>query len=78
MWAFLGNSRNAPRPVNYNTIGLVKWIDVDGARHCSPTEAQGSVHHPLPGFYGLRKNGFEELCPSGGFLSPNTLRVLIR
>ena len=40
IWAFLACSRTAVRRVKYNTIGLVKWIDVDRARYCLPREAQ--------------------------------------
>ena len=48
MEAFLTCSRNAARLVNYNTIGFVKWIDVDGPRNWFQ-KRRASFRRPLPG-----------------------------
>ena len=43
MWAFYLHHRNALRLVNYNTVGLVKWLAVDGAHKSPPTNTLGAV-----------------------------------
>ena len=43
MWAFYLHHRNELRLVNYSTVGLVKWLAVDGAHKSPPTNTLGAV-----------------------------------